>query len=88
MSDSKRTMPKVLPSGGQVIPGAGRYVCRGIGRPKRKSKLLKRALDEAGYKIGLLKCLELVARMYGYANYHELFYTVDGVTCSRSKSVV
>ncbi len=88
MSDSKRTMPKVLPSGGQVIPGAGRYVCRGIGRPKRKSKLLKRALDEAGYKIGLLKCLELVARMYGYANYHELFHTVDGVTCSPDDEAV
>jgi hypothetical protein len=87
MSDP-RTMPKRFPSGDQALPKAGRYVCPGIGRPKRKSKLLKRALDEAGYKIGLLKCLELVARMYGYANYNELFHTVDGVTCSPDDEAV
>jgi hypothetical protein len=57
-------------------------VCRSTERPKRKAERLNRVPKEAGYEVRLQKCLELVAQMYGYANYHELPYSVDSITCS------
>ncbi len=86
MSDTQPTMPENFPSA--ALPKAGRFVCRSTERPKRKAKRLKRALQAAGYDVRLQKCFELVARMYGYANYHELHSTADGVTCSPDDEAV
>ncbi len=88
MSDPQPTMPENFLSGDAALPKAGRFVCRSTERPKRKAKRLKRALQEAGYDVRLQKCFELIAQMYGYANYHELHCTVDGVTCSADDEAV
>lgn len=82
MSDPQRAMLQKFSTGDDDLPKAGRFVCRSTERPKRKAKRLKSALKEAGYDVRLQKCLELVAQMYGYANHHELHYSVDGITCS------
>jgi hypothetical protein len=36
------------------------------------AKSLKRALAERGFALGLMRCRETVAKMFGYANFHEL----------------
>jgi hypothetical protein len=82
MSDQQRAMPQNFSTGDDELPKPGMFICRNTERPKRKAKRLKRALQEAGYDVRLQKCLELIAQMYGYANYHELHYSIDGVTCS------
>lgn len=87
MSDTQPTMPENFPSAA-ASPKAGRFVCRSTERSKRKAKRLKHELQSAGYDVRLQKCIELVARMYGYADYHELHSTVDGVTCSPDDEAV
>src|ERR1700682_5257462 len=36
------------------------------------AKSLKRALAERGFALGLMRCRETVAKMFGYVNFHEL----------------
>jgi len=47
----------------------------GVGRPKKVAKYLKRALAARGREIGLRKCEEIIAKMTGYTNWHELQIT-------------
>lgn len=68
----------------QLRPAAGtdRFMCRTTERPKRKGKCLRRELEQAGFSLGLSKCHGLVARMYGFRDWHEFHNAVDGVTAS------
>jgi hypothetical protein len=47
----------------------------GVGRPKKVAKYLKGALAARGREIGLRKCEEIIAKMTGYTNWHELQIT-------------
>lgn len=50
-----------------------RFHCDSRERPKRKGKLLKKALDARGYGVSLSKCHDLMARMYGFRNLNDLY---------------
>ncbi|MBR0966970.1 hypothetical protein JQ554_23260 [Bradyrhizobium diazoefficiens] len=50
-----------------------RFHCESRERPKRKGKLLKKALDARGYGVPLSKCHDLMARMYGFRNLNDLY---------------
>jgi hypothetical protein len=68
---------------------AGRFVCLNDRRPKMKGKRLKKALAAAGYRFSLASCYELIARMYGYSNWHELRASIgDGVIPSPNDEAV
>jgi hypothetical protein len=57
---------------------AARYLCCNPGRAKRKGKLLKKELTMAGYKVGLSRCYDLIARMYGFRDWHDLVGSMGG----------
>ena len=88
MPNPQRPMPQNFSTGDDELPKPGMFICRSTERPKRKAKRLKDTLKEAGYDVRLPKCFELVAQMYGYANYNELHHTVDGVTCSADDEAI
>src|SRR6266481_5236701 len=68
---------------------AGRFVCFIDTRPKMRGKRLRKALAAAGHQVSLASCYELIARMYGYSNWHELRASMgDGVTPSPDDEAV
>jgi hypothetical protein len=50
-----------------------RFHCDSPERPKKKGKLLKKELYAHGHDIPLSKCQELVAKMYGFRNFNDLY---------------
>jgi hypothetical protein len=67
---------------GVAADGADRFFCRNTERPKRKAKVLKKELEQAGFTLGLTKCHGLVARMYGYRDWDEFCRAGRGADAS------
>jgi hypothetical protein len=52
------------------------FHCDSRERPKRKGKLLKKALKALGYDLSLAACHNAVARMYGFRHLSDLYESV------------
>ena len=45
---------------------------------KRRAKRLKKVLRTHGYDVSYTACLDLMARLYGFAHYRELQHAIGG----------